>query len=299
MIAWNKFGDSTTWAPSRVVPPSKSSAWLTTSTAAAMTFLAVFALALSLAAGRVANRWEAALANTATIRISAPGGRNAAETQVVLDLLATTPGVASSRAMTPQETRKLIEPWLGTGLPAGALPMPTLIEVTATPHGGFDAEGLRQRLAADAPDAVLDDHSRWRRPMAEAALRLRLLGFLSLALIGAAMAGMITLAANASLATNAQVIRVLRLVGARDHYIADAFVQRFTLRAASGALAGAALATLGIAALPGAGETGGLLTGLGFSGFGWVLPFILPIVAAAIALLATRHAAFRTLRGLT
>ncbi len=302
-MVWAQFADPTAWPPGRVVPPSRSSGWLTTFTAGAMTFLAVFALALSLAAGRLADRWDAALANTATIRIaapaSAPDGRTAATAQVVLDLLATTPGIASTRVMTPDETGKLLEPWLGPGLPAGALPLPTLIEVAGARNGGFDAEGLRQRLAAEAPGAVLDDHSRWRRPMAEAALRLRLLGFLSLALIGAAVAGMITLAANASLAANAQVIRVLRLVGARDRYIADAFVHRFTLRAAAGALAGSVLATLGIAALPKANETGGLLTGLGFSGFAWALPFTLPFVAAAIALLATRHAAFKTLRGLT
>ena len=60
-------------------------------------------------------------------------------------------------------------------------------------------------------------------------------GWLSIVLIGATMAAMITLAANASLAANAQVIRVLRLVGARDSYIARAFVRRFTLRALAGA----------------------------------------------------------------
>ena len=38
---------------------------------------------------------------------------------------------------------------------------------------------------------------------------------------------MITLAARAALATNAEVIRVLRLVGAKDSYIARAFVRRF------------------------------------------------------------------------
>jgi cell division transport system permease protein len=54
------------------------------------------------------------------------------------------------------------------------------------------------------------------------------------------MAAMITLAANAALAANAQVIGVLRLVGARDTYIARAFVRRFTLRALTGAAAGAA-----------------------------------------------------------
>ena len=135
--------------------------------------------------------------------------------------------------------------------------------------------------------------------MVEAADRLRLLGILSMALIGAAMAGMITLAANAALAANAQVIKVLRLVGAQDRYIAGAFVRRFTIRAFTGALVGAVLGSLGVLALPPVNEAGGFLTGLGFSGFAWGLPFVLPFIAALVAWLATRLAAFQTLRGLT
>jgi len=172
--------------------------------------------------------------------------------------------------------------------------------VAVTESGaGYDAEGLRQRLTAEAPGAVLDDHQRWRRPMAEAASRLRLLGLMSILLIGFAMAAMITLAANAALAANAQVIRVLRLVGAKDAYIARAFVRRFTLRAAGGALTGVLLGLAGVALLPAQDAAGGFLTGLGFTGWGWFLPLVLVPLAALVAFAATRTAAFRTLRGLT
>lgn len=293
-----KLMDPTDYASDRVVPPSGSAAWLTLFTSGAMTFLAVFALALSLASGRLATRWASALDKTATIRISAPEDQLALQTQVVLDLLSKTPGIATARAMTIEETRTLLEPWLGPDLPIEALPLPQLIEVTETAEG-YDATGLAQRLVAEAPGAVLDDHTRWREPMVQAADRLRLLGMLSMALIGATMAGMITLAANAALAANAQVIRVLRLVGARDAYIAGAFVRRFTLRAFTGALVGAVLGTAGVAALPAVNEAGGFLTGLGFSGAAWALPLVLPPVAALVAWAATRLAAFQTLRGLT
>ncbi len=281
----------------RVVPPSGHTAWLTTFTAGAMTFLCVFALALSLASGRLASRWSDALARTATIRLSAPPEQVDVQTEAILALLATTPGIASARALSDDEARALLEPWFGPDLPLEALPIPRLVElVEADP--GYDGEGLRQRLAAEAPGAVLDDHTRWRRPLAEAAGRLRLLGWLSIALIGATMAAMITLAANAALAANAQVVRVLRLVGAKDSYIARAFVRRFTLRALGGSAAGAALGLIGVALLPRADAAGGFLTGLGFTGFGWLWPFILPPLAGAVAFAATRRAAFRKLREL-
>jgi cell division transport system permease protein len=289
---------SSTTRALQVVPPSGPTAWLTIFTAGAMTFLCVFALALSLASGRLANRWSEALARTATIRLSAPAEQVQIQTDAILSVLATTPGIASFRALDDDETRALLEPWFGPGLPVEALPIPRLFEVVEA-EAGYDSEGLRQRLAAEAPGALLDDHTRWRRPLAEAAARLRLLGVLSIALIGAAMAAMITLAARAALATNAEVIRVLRLVGAKDSYIARAFVRRFTLRTFAGAAVGAAAGLAGVAALPAADAAGGFLTGLGFSGTGWLWPFVLPPVAAIVAFLATRRAAFRQLRELT
>ena len=46
----------------RIVPPTGFTAQLTLFSAAAMAFLAVFALALALATGRLADRWSSELA---------------------------------------------------------------------------------------------------------------------------------------------------------------------------------------------------------------------------------------------
>ena len=278
----------------RVVPPTGFTAWLTLFSAGAMAFLAIFALALSLATGRLAERWGDELARTATVRISAPEAQMAAQTAAALRVLETTTGVARARALDDAEQAALLEPWFGPDLPIDQLPVPRLIEVIETAEG-VDADGLRLRLQAEVPGAVLDDHTRWRAPLVRAADRLRLLGWLSLVLIGGATAAMITLAANAALAANAQVIPVLRLVGARDSYIARAFVRRFTLRALGGAAIGMALGCLAILALPSADAAGGFLTGLGFQGWHWLWPPVVPVLAALVAFFATRAAARKTL----
>lgn len=278
----------------RLVPPSGPPARLTLLTAATMAFLAVFALALALAAGRLADRWTEGLARTATVRLSAPAAQMQAQTDAVLAALRATPGVVSARLLPVEETAALVTPWLGPDLPLGDLPLPRLIEVIED-DPGYDPLGLRLRLAAEAPGAVLDDHTRWREPLVEAAGRLRLLGWLSIMLIGITMAAMITLAARAALAANAQVIGTLRLIGAQDAYIARAFVRRFTRRAAIGAGLGMVAGLVAIAALPAADEAGGFLTGLGFRGAGWLVPLLIPPVAAMTAFAATRLAAFRVL----
>ena len=285
-------------AADRVVPPTGFTARLTGFSAAAMAFLAVFALALALASGRLADRWQASLAQSATIRISAPPGQQEAQTAAVLEVLRTTPGVAAVRSLTDDDTRALLAPWFGPDLPLETLPLPRIVEVVED-AGGFDAEGLRLRLAAEAPAAFLDTHTRWRRPLVAAADRLRLLALLAVGLIGTATAAMITLAAQAALAANAQVIRVLRLVGARDAWIARAFVRRFTRRAFLGAAVGTAAGMAAVAALPEADAAGAFLTGLGFQGAHWLMPLAVPPLAAVVAWAATRAAAFRELRRLT
>lgn len=281
----------------RVVPPSGFTAQLTLFASGIMAFLAVFALALSLAAGRLADRWGDELARSATLRIVAPQDQRAAQTAAALRILDTTRGVASARALSDEEQAELLAPWLGEGLALDALPIPRLIEVIETPEG-FDAAGLRLRLSAEVPGAVLDDHSRWRAPLVAAAERLRLLGALSVLLIAAAVASMVTLAAQAALAANAQVVTVLRLVGARDDYIAQAFIRRFTLRALIGAAGGTFLGMAAIMALPRASDEVGFLTGLGFQGLHWLVPLLIPPLAALVALLATGAAARRRLREL-
>lgn len=283
----------------RVVPPSGFTAQLTLFASGAMAFLAVFALALSLAAGRLAEQWGEELARSATIRIAAPDDQRQAQTDAALRILETTRGVAQARTLSNEEQAALLAPWFGTELELDTLPVPRLIEVIETAEG-MDAAGLRLRLAAEVPAAVLDDHSRWRAPLVKAASRLKTLGWLSILLIAAVTAAMVTLAANAALAANAQVIAVLRLVGAVDDYIAQAFIRRFTLRALIGAAVGMVLGMVAVLLMPnGDDETASFLTGLGFQGAHWLAPLLIPPLAAGVAFVATRMAARRTLEGLT
>lgn len=281
-------------AGNRIVPPTGFTAQLTVFSAGAMAFLAVFALALALATGRLADRWSSELAQSVTVRVSAPVSEQEARTQSAMQILQTTPGIGQPRLLPDEEVAELLAPWFGPDMPVDALPVPALIDVPVN-DSSFDAEGLRLRLEAEAPGSVLDDHTQWRQPLVSAAKRLSALGIISLMLIAAASAAMITLAAKAALAANGQVIRVLRLIGARDITIATAFVRRFTQRAAVGAAAGTLCGMIAVALLPGMSAAGGFLTGLGFQGWGWLLPLLIPVVAAAVGFFATRWAALKML----
>ena len=279
----------------RVVPRIGLTAWLTVFVSAAMGFLTVFAIALALTTGRVAESWSAELERSATVRITAPNGQLETRTSQALDVLRTTPGIVTTRVIPSDEQRKLLEPWLGTDLPFERIPLPQLIEIT-TDEAEFHAEGLALRLAGEAPGAVLDDHERWRAPMIVAASRVRALGIGAVVLIVGVMAALVTLAARASLSANRQVITVLRLIGARDVYVARAFVRRLTIRTLLGTLIGTTLGIICIVLIPPSSEAPGLFSAFGFRGFEWLWPLTIPPVAAAIAFATTRITAMTSLK---
>jgi cell division transport system permease protein len=279
----------------RSVPPTGLTARLTVFVAAVMAFLAVIALAVSLTTGRAAGVWAEELAQSATLRLPADPATADALLLSALDVLETTPGVGSARALSADEQQALLEPWFGPDLPLDALPIPQLIEIIAD-GDGYDADGLRARLTAQVPGAVLDDHTAWRAPLLDAASRIRLISWSVILLIGATIAAMITLAAQASLAANVQVIRVLRLVGARDVYIARAFVRRYTLRAGIGAVAGVIVGVIAVMLMPQGPDAGSMLMGVGFEGAEWLWPLFIPLLSAIVAFFATRAAAFRRLK---
>ncbi len=282
-------------AADSLVPPSGATAHLLLLAAVATSFLAVFALALSLAAGRLADRWSGSLAQSATVRIVAPIEQQPALTETTLRILETTSGVAFARAFEAEEQRALLTPWFGPDLDLGLLPVPQLIEVIQE-ESGFDAEGLRLRLAAEVPGAVLDDHEQWRIPLVQSANRLKVLGMASIFFLIVTVTSIVTLAAHAALAANAQVISVLRLVGATDQFIARAFVRRFTFRALIGAAVGTLIGMAAIFMLPSAAQAGSILTGLGFQGAQWLLPLTIPVLAAFVAYFATGWSARHVMR---
>ena len=71
-----------------------------------------------------------------------------------------------------------------------------------------------------------------------------------------------------------------------------------TFLAATGAGAGVLAGLLAVVLLPGAGSEAGVLTGLRFQGGHWLLPLLVPLLAAVVAFAATRYAAMRVLGGL-
>ena len=266
----------------RVVPPRGWSGLSLGLIAGVVCFFAVLAVALTLAAGRLAASWGGEAGEIATLQVFAGADAIEEQARAALDVLRQTPGVRSVRMVDLAEQEKLLEPWLGPEVPMESLPLPLLIEVR-TDGAALDTGALEARLAAAAPGTVYDDHASWRLPLVATAERLGRFGLASLGLLALALAATLVLAALRAVATNAGAIRTLRLVGAEDGFIAGGFARRLCLRAAIGALVGTVAGMALVAVLPVTSEAGFFLVGIGLSGWQWLLPLLVPPVAAGLA----------------
>ena len=241
--------------------------------AAVLSFLAVLALALLLAAGRLSASWQGELAGTATLQIFGPEAQIEEQARAALEVLRTTPGVRSVRMVDLAEQERLLEPWLGPDVPVESLPLPLMVDVDVD-RTALDHAALVERLQAEAPGAVYDDHAGWREPLIATAERVRVFAIGCLGLVALSLAVLVGLAARAELAANGGAIATLRLVGARDRLIRGAVSRRLAVGAAAGAVAGTAAGLALVALLPQGSEQGFFLAGIGLAGWHWLLPLV-------------------------
>lgn len=266
-----------------IVPVSGWSAPLTTLSATATAFLAVLAIAFGIAAGRLADAWRTDLAGLATVQVNAPRDRLPERVASTLAVLETTAGIGSTRVLSEAEHQELLAPWLGEEVDLAVLPAPRLIEVSFE-GSGPDAERLQRRLDREVPGVTYDDHRAWRAPLATAADRLEALALFATGLIGLAAAGMVALAARATLSANLEIVRTVRLIGGDDGFIAGSFVRRLGVRAFAGGMIGSAGAGAALLALPRVSEAGLFEISLQPGPLGWALLLLaVPVASGAIA----------------
>lgn len=280
----------------RVVPNTGVTKWLTTFTAGAMSFLAVVGLAFSLICSDLSNEWGQSLKNS-SIRLSASTDLLEKQTNMALAILEQTSGVESARLVGIGAKKKLLEPWLGVDFPLESIAMPALIEIRET-EAGVDYEGLRLRLSAELPSAILDNHSEWRRPIEVVSKLVSQLGMFTVILIILSSISMVTMASNAALSANVKVLRVLRLVGAFDTFIVTAFVRIFTLRVFLGSLTGTICAGLVLFLIPTFSEDLGILDVVSLEIKDKIYIACVPFLFAIISIFVTRNAVKSSLKRL-
>ena len=289
-----------------VVPRNSIAGRALIAVVAIMTFLASLTTGAVILVGQAAGEWQADVAREVTIQVvPAPGRDTDATVARAATIARAFPGIADVRVFSKEESSKLLEPWLGSGLTLGDLPVPRLIVVRLGSSETVDMARLNRLLIDSAPGATLDDHRGWIDRMRAMAGSVVAGGVVILILMLAATVLSVTFATRGAMATNKNVIEVLHLVGAKNDFIAGNFQRHFLVMGLQGGAIGGGVAVLlfALAALIGGlatGTAGGDQTSalfgsfsLGFFGYVAVLAQI--VLSAVVTALTSRHTVNSTL----
>jgi cell division transport system permease protein len=233
---------------SPIVPRASISGRALVAVVAIMTFLASITTGAVLLVSASAAEWQSDVASEITIQVRPMPGRDIErDAAAVVEAMRTEPGIVDVRPFSREESAKLLEPWLGTGLSLEQLPVPRVIVARLQPGTTIDLAGLRGRVMKAAPSASVDDHRAWIERMRSmtGATVFAGLGILALVIIATIIS--VSFATRGAMAANRPIVEVLHFVGAGDAFIANRFLRHFLRLGLEGGLigGGAAMLTFG------------------------------------------------------
>ena len=210
-----------------------------------MAFLACLTLGAVSLVNLSANQWQSDISREITIQIRPSD--NVEMEQAIRDasrLALSFEGVSKVSLLNDEETVRLLEPWLGSGLQLEELPVPRLLTVSLIENAKPDFDAMRQALSEQIPGSSLDDHRAWVDRLTTMALTMVVIGTSIFLLVMAATITTVVFATRGAMAGNRDVVEVLHFVGADGRFIARQFRVHFLLMGLKGACFGAASAVL-------------------------------------------------------
>ena len=230
---------------SPIVPRGSIAGSALVAVVAIMTFLASMTTGTVLLVSASAAEWQSEVASEITVQVRpAPGHDIERDAAAVAEAVRAQPGIVDIRPFTREESAKLLEPWLGSGLSLDELPVPRVIVARVQPGTALDLEGLRRRVRQVAPSASVDDHRAWIERMRSMTGATVIAGVGILVLVIIATIISVSFATRGAMAANRPIVEVLHFVGAGDRYIANRFLRHFLRLGLEGGIIGGGIAML-------------------------------------------------------
>jgi len=273
---------------------------------AIMTFLASITTGGVLLVSEAAAEWQSEVASEITVQVRPKTGRDLErDIAQVTEAMRAQSGIVEVRPFTKDESSKLLEPWLGSGLSFEELPVPRVIIARVQPGTSFDLNALRNRVIQVAPTASVDDHRAWIERMRSMTGATLFAGFGILVLVIAATIISVSFATRGAMAANRPIVEVLHFVGAGDRYIANHFLRHFLQLGLEGGVIGGGMAMLGFgfsesianwfSGTPVGDQFAALLGTFSLRPLGYIAIALQAVVIAAVTGWAARRTLFATL----
>ncbi|MEH2525272.1 MULTISPECIES: cell division protein FtsX [unclassified Bradyrhizobium] len=231
---------------SPIVPRASISGRALVAVVAIMTFLASITTGTVLLVSASAAEWQSEVASEITMQVRPQAGRDLErDVTAAAEAMRTQPGIVQVKPFSKDESARLLEPWLGSGLSIEQLPVPRVVVARVQPGTTLDLAALRTRVTQVAPSASVDDHRAWIERMRSMTGATVFAGIGILVLVIAATIISVSFATRGAMAANRPIVEVLHFVGAGDRYIANHFLRHFLRLGLEGGVIGGGAAMLG------------------------------------------------------
>jgi len=291
---------------SPIVPRASIAGRALVAVVAIMTFLASVTTGAVLLVSASAAEWQSDVASEITIQVRPQSGRDLErDSAAAADAVRGQPGIVEVKPFSKDESGKLLEPWLGSGLSLDDLPVPRVIVARVAPGAGLDLAALQSRVVQVAPTASVDDHRAWIERMRSMSTATVLAGVGILVLVIAATIISVSFATRGAMSANRPIVEVLHFVGAGDRFIADRFFRHFLLLGLEGGVIGGGVAMLGFgfsesiagwfSGTPVGDQFAALLGTFSLRPSGYLVLAVQAVGIAAITAWASRRTLFATL----
>jgi len=293
-----------------LVPASSIAGRALVTVIAIMTFLAALTAGGAILVTHASSEWRGSVAREMTVQVRQIAGRDVdVAAQKAGEVARAQPWVGEVKVYSKTESERLLEPWLGSGLDLGELPVPRLIVVKLRDGLKPDLVSFRAALSKDVPGSSLDDHALWLDRLVVMANSIVFVALVVFALVVMAMVTAVAFATRGAMAGNREIIDVLHMVGAADSFIASQFQRHFIGLGLKGGLIGAVSAVLAFLlarlfasiwiATPGGDQIESMFGtfSLGFTGYGAIL--LIGLALALVTGIMSRLIVFRHLHGLS
>jgi cell division transport system permease protein len=291
---------------SPIVPRASIAGRALVAVVAIMTFLASITSGAVLLISASAAEWQSEVASEITVQVRPVPGRDIdRDVAAVTEAMRAQSGILDIRPFTKDESAKLLEPWLGSGLSLDDLPVPRVIVARVQRGTALDLAALRRRVTQASASASVDDHRAWIERMRSMTGATVIAGIGILALVIVATIISVSFATRGAMAANRPIVEVLHFVGAGDRYIANRFLRHFLRLGLEGGVIGGGVAMLAFgfsesiagwfSGTPVGDQFVALLGTFSLRPSGYLVLAVQAVLIAAITAWASRRTLFATL----
>jgi cell division transport system permease protein len=198
--------------------------------------------------------------------------------------LKSAPGITNVQRVDPEKLKTMLKVWTGDTSANIDFPIPTLLDVEFDSAQPVDIDTLKQRLRTISPDVTVENHNSWAQKLMIFGRSLKLVTILIGSFILFCAAVIVILVTKSALQAYYSTLDILRLLGAKDSYIAKIFQNQVLKSSFYGGLYGVLFAVPAVYAFMIVIKRLGL-EGLHWNAMLWRVVAVVATIPFAVALL--------------